>query len=119
MKDNLSDLVRLMHIADAIGEIQNYTEGFNLESFSKDSKTRFASIKQLEIIGEAAYHISEQTKLNTPQIQWQPIISLRHILVHEYYGIQDDVLWRIITVHVPEFSLQINQLIAGLKKTGE
>lgn len=111
MKDKPDDRARLLHIKDAIAEIESYTEGMNLASFENDSKTRFASIKQLEIIGEAAHHLTKEVKEKYNEVQWQPIIVLRHILVHEYYGVQDDILWRIITVHLPVFKQEINRIV--------
>lgn len=111
MKDKLNDQARLLHIADAISEIEVYVKDMDYEFFAKDSKTRFASIKQLEIIREAAYHLSKELKETHSNVQWQPIIALRHILVHEYYGIQSDILWRIITAHLPVFKKELHKII--------
>ena len=62
MKGRISDKARLLHILDAIREIENYTGTVTLEEFSKSSKKKFASVKQLEIIGEAAGKITNETK---------------------------------------------------------
>ncbi len=112
MKDKPNDEARLLHMADAIAEIEAYTEGMDYGTFEQDSKTRFASIKQLEIVGEAAYHLSTPIKEKHSEVQWQPIIALRHILVHEYYGIQSDILWRIITMHLPVFKEALHKIIS-------
>lgn len=53
---------------------------------------RFASIKQIEIIGEAANLISEETRNNFSEIEWRQIIGIRHILVHEYFGIDNNLI---------------------------
>ncbi len=111
MKNKPNDLARLLHIADAISEVEAYIEGMDFDAFAQDSKTRFASIKQLEIIGEAANHLSVKLKEKHSEVQWQPIIALRHVLVHEYYGIQSDILWRIITVHLPVFKNELLTII--------
>lgn len=111
MKGKPTDKARLLHIADAITEIENYVEDMEFTDFEQDSKTRFASIKQLEIIGEASYHLTSELKNKYPDISWAPIIALRHILVHEYYGVQDDILWRIIKVHLPVFKEQLYKII--------
>ena len=111
MKSRPDDKARLLPIADAISEVESYTNDIDFAFFEKDSKTRFASIKQLEIIGEAAYHLTQETKEQYSNIQWQPIIALRHILVHEYYGIQSDILWRIITVHLPAFKDGLTKIL--------
>ena len=96
MKGKIGDKQRLLHILDAIIEIQNYTKSCNIELFLKNSMMRFASIKQIEIIGEAAIHITEETKLKFTEVQWRQIIGLRHILVHEYFGVDNNLIWQII-----------------------
>jgi len=64
MKGNLGDKARIEHILDAINEIENYINNISLDQFSKSSEKKYATIKQLEIIGEAANRITRQTKLN-------------------------------------------------------
>jgi uncharacterized protein with HEPN domain len=62
---------------------------------------KFASVKQIEIIGEAANYISEETKNKFSDIQWQQITGLRHVLVHEYFGIDSKLIWQIIVDDIP------------------
>jgi uncharacterized protein with HEPN domain len=112
MKGNLSDQARINHICDAIYEIENYVENVSFNDFSKSSEKKFASVKQLEIIGEAASRITKQTKLNHPEVEWAKIIALRNILVHEYYVIDEQVLWNIITNNLPSLKNQIISLIS-------
>jgi len=69
---------------------------------------RFASIKQIEIIGEAARHVSDETRSKFPNIAWKEIAGLRNILVHEYFGIDADLIWQIITVDIPELKNRLN-----------
>ena len=82
MKEPNGDKIRLQHILIAIDEILAYVESFDFDEFMDDSKTKFASIKQLEIIGEAANHISDNTKSRFSTIEWQKVTGLRNILVH-------------------------------------
>lgn len=83
MRGNLGDKVRLLHILEAIREVEAYTTSTDLESFLKNSMMRFACVKQLEIIGEAANHISLETKQLFPEIQWRQITGMRNIFVHD------------------------------------
>lgn len=110
MKDKPDDYARLCHILDAIAEVEKYVEGFDLQSFADDSKTRFASIKQLEIAGEATGSLTKDLTAKYPDVPWRAIIALRNILVHDYYEIQSDVIWRIINVHLPPFKIQVKQI---------
>ena len=114
MKEKPPDEARLQHIRDAIEEVESYVEGIDLAFFEKDSKTRFASIKQMEIVGEAVYHLTEELKEKYPEVEWKAIAGLRHILVHDYYEIQNDILWRIIQIHVPVFKQQILEIISEI-----
>lgn len=114
MKEKPPDEARLQHIKDAIEEVQSYVEGIDLAFFENDSKTRFASIKQLEIVGEAVYHLTQELKEQYPEVEWKAIEGLRHILVHDYYEIQNDILWRIIQVHVPVFKQQVLKIISEI-----
>jgi uncharacterized protein with HEPN domain len=114
MKGKLSDKVRLQHILDAISEIENYVKHISIDEFSKSSEKKFASVKQLEIIGEAANRINRETKSNHPEVEWTKIIALRNILVHDYYVIDENIVWNIITVDLPRLK---NQIISLAKKT--
>ena len=111
MKGKISDKARLLHILDAIREIEDYTWTITLEEFSKSSEKKFASVKQLEIIGEAAGNITNETKSFHPEVEWTEIIALRNILVHEYYVIDEYIIWNIITKDLPELKNQIISLV--------
>jgi uncharacterized protein with HEPN domain len=92
MKDKMGDKQRLGHILDAITKIESYIAGADLSLFLSNSMMRFASIKQIEIIGEAANYITSETKERLSDIEWQQITGMRHILVHEYFGVEQSCL---------------------------
>jgi uncharacterized protein with HEPN domain len=71
---------------------------------------RFASVKQLEIIGEAAKNITVATKSIFPKIEWDQVSALRNILVHEYFGIDFDLVWQIIQVDVKELKQELQKI---------
>jgi uncharacterized protein with HEPN domain len=110
MKGKISDIARMQHILDAIREIENYTSLITIEEFSRSSEKKFASVKQLEIIGEAAGKITYETKYGHPEVEWTRIIALRNILVHEYYVIDENIIWDIITVDLLQLKEQIFNL---------
>lgn len=107
MKGKISDNSRLQHILDAIYEVENYTRTITIDEFSRSSEKKFASVKQLEIIGEAAGKITKETKSGHPEVERTKIIALRNILVHEYYVIDENIVWNIITKDLPELKKQI------------
>lgn len=114
MKDKERDEARLRHILDAISEIQSYLEDSDLEEFSTNSMKKYASIKQLEIIGEAANHISQTTKGKYSGVEWREIIGLRNILIHEYFGVDENVVWGIISKDIPVLKSQISKILDEL-----
>ena len=82
MKGRLGDKVRLQHILDAISEIETYLENASYKEFLENSEKRFATIKQIEIIGEACNAITDELKDAYPLIPWKPIIGFRNISIH-------------------------------------
>ncbi len=111
MRDKSGDKARLLHILDAITEIEDYLNSADIETFLDNSMMRFASIKQLEIIGEASNHISEDTKTQFSNIEWNQIIAMRNVFVHEYFGIDTTIVWTIIKSDIPELKKKIQVIL--------
>lgn len=95
----------------AISEIESYTLNVNIDTFLQSSMMRFASIKQIEIIGEAANGISEETKKNFSEIEWQQVIGMRHVLVHEYFGVDNQLIWQVILNDIPKLKAKIEKIL--------
>jgi uncharacterized protein with HEPN domain len=89
-------------ILEAIAKIERYTVGHSEESFSADEKSVDAVVRNVEIIGEAANRLPSQFKTDTPQIPWKKIVGMRHRVVHDYFGIDLQIIWRIVQVEIPE-----------------
>ncbi len=107
MRSSLGDRARLQHILDAIIEIEQYTAGTDFNDFKANSMMRYACIKQLEIIGEAANHLTDTIKSNNNHIKWHQIIGMRNVFVHEYFGVDINVLWNIIEDFIPPLKSDI------------
>ncbi len=111
MKGKPGDRQRLTHILEAIDEIQRYTDEIELKSFLENSMMRFACVKQIEIIGEAANYITPETKAIFTDLEWRQIIGMRHILVHEYFGIDFDLIWQVIIDDLPQLKEKVVKAI--------
>ncbi len=111
MKGKVGDKQRLLHILDAISEIENYIANVDFEIFHQNSMMRFATIKQIEIIGEAANYISSETKDKFKDIEWLQIIGMRHILIHEYFGVDDTLIWQVVINDIPNLKIKIDSVI--------
>lgn len=96
MKSKLGDKQRVQHILQAIREIENYTAGLPSDAFFNNSLIKSASVFQLEIIGEAASRVTNETKERYKEIDWRGMISVRNIIAHVYWGIDFVQVWEII-----------------------
>lgn len=106
-----SDLQRLYDILDSIERIERYIE-ITRETFDKDELLQTWMIHNLQIIGEAAGKISESCKTNHSQIPWNQIVGMRHLLVHDYFGIDANEVWSTVQNDVPRLKDQIIEIIS-------
>lgn len=100
---------------EAIGEVESYLLEKDFNEFMSNSMMRFACIKQMEIIGEASNHVSEETKLKFSEIQWAQIVGMRNVFVHEYFGVDTTIVWEIIKNDLPELKTQVSRVILALE----
>ena len=114
MRSELDDKIRLKHIIDAIEEIEGYLSEVNFPDFLENSMMRFACIKQMEIIGEASNHISDELKSRFTDIAWSQIVGMRNVFTHEYFGIDTDLVWEIIMNDIPELKLKIKHILESI-----
>ena len=112
MKD---DRIYLLHIRDAIKQILNYT-ATGPESFFADRKTQDAVVRNLEIIGEATKRLSQSLKDAHPDIAWKPIAGMRDKLIHDYFGINLQLVWDVVERDLPTLRRKIAQLLDVLEK---
>ena len=111
MRGRLGDKIRLQHILDAILEIESYLIDADFSAFIDNSMMRFACIKQMEIIGEASNHISTETKTKFSEIQWAQIVGMRHVFVHEYFGVDSTLAWEIIKNDLPQLKANVIDIL--------
>jgi len=114
MRNKISDKERLLHILDSIKNIEDFTNGVNYETYVNDFKLRLAIVKLLEIIGEASNGLTEDLQNKFTDIEWSILKGIRNILVHEYFGIDYDIIWDTIKNNIPELKEKINKTINEL-----
>jgi uncharacterized protein with HEPN domain len=90
-------------IWESLEKIQRYTSKLTQKAFSVDEKTIDAVVRNLEIIGEAANRLPEEFKSKHKTISWRKIIGLRNRIVHDYFGVDLEIVWRILKDDVPDF----------------
>jgi uncharacterized protein with HEPN domain len=91
-------------------KILSYTATLDQAGFVADELTYDATLRNLELIGEAAGHIPGEVRAAHPQIPWRLIIATRNRLIHAYLGIDDDTLWSIIQDDIPELLTTLKRL---------
>lgn len=92
------------YLDDMIGfseKVMAYTAGLNQDAFLADDLIYDATLRNLELIGEAATHIPEAVRTANPQIPWRLIVATRNRLIHGYLGIDNDTIWSIVRVDLP------------------
>ncbi len=88
-------------IWDAIERIERYTQALTQDGFVDDDKTSDAVVRNLEIIGEAANRLPEEFVTKYSEIEWPKIVGLRHRIVHDYFGVDLNIIWEILQKDLP------------------
>jgi len=91
----------LSDMLDAIHRVEQYTGGMSFDAFSKDQKSIDAVVRNLEIIGEAANRLPDDFKERHSSVEWHKVVGLRHRIIHEYFGIDLQIIWQIVHVDLP------------------
>ncbi|RJP34021.1 MAG: DUF86 domain-containing protein [Actinobacteria bacterium] len=109
-------LLFLEDILHSIQKIEEYIGGISFEDLKVDDRTLDAVLRNLEIIGEAAKNVPSEVRQRHPDIPWGRMTGLRNIVSHEYFGIDLSIIWRIVTVNLPETEPLIEDLIKGINQ---
>ena len=116
MREAIRDAGRLIHMLEHIDRANQFLDGKTLAYLENDALLRYAVVKCIEIIGEAAYKLTLEFKDTHPQTPWQMIVKMRHVLVHGYYAIQMPIVWDIVQNDFPALRPQIEEYIKELEE---
>ncbi len=105
------DLIRLHHMLDAAKEAESFSQGKTRNSLDTNRELVLALVKCIEIIGEAATRISNESREALPQIPWSNIIGMRNRLIHAYFDINLDILWKTVIEDLQPLIFELEKIL--------
>lgn len=103
--------VYLIHILEAINRIQRYIEHISYKSFLENDEKKDAVIRNIEIIGEAAAKVPKACRKQYLSIPWRDVIDMRNRLIHEYFGVDYQIVWNVIEEELPLLKKHITKIL--------
>ena len=111
MREQIRDKERLEHILHAIDILLEYKQKYTIDEVMNNPIVFFGFVKHVEIIGEAVYKLTLDFRNTHPQVEWDVIEGMRHVLVHGYYDITPNKVWHVIHNDLPTLRPQIERYI--------
>ncbi len=103
-------------IIDSINDVENFIGRMDFEEFIKDKKTVYSVVRAIEIIGEATKNIPGQIKKKYPEVTWKKMAGMRDRLVHEYFGIDLEILWGTAKEDVPQLRVPFSKVLEDMER---
>jgi uncharacterized protein with HEPN domain len=107
------EIMYLQDIAESCARILRYTQDLTQTDLIRDQKTYDAVVRNLEIIGEAAKHISADLRIQMAGVEWRKIAGMRDLLAHAYFGIDNNILWDVVQTKIPSLAATVSECLRG------
>jgi uncharacterized protein with HEPN domain len=114
MSEERTILDYLEDISGAISDIRSFVQGMSADGFIADKKTVNAVVRSLEIIGEATGKIPKDVRERYPDVPWEEIIGMRNRLIHEYFGVDLDIVWQTLQEDLAPLEIAIKTMLTEL-----
>ena len=111
MKKDRDYIMFLEDIFESAKNIEEYTRGFSEIKFCSNEQVNDAVMRRFEIIGEATKHIPVKIKRKYPKIAWKKMAGMRNVLIHEYFGVNKDKLWKTIKEDIPDLKNKVAKIL--------
>jgi uncharacterized protein with HEPN domain len=103
----------LEDMLEACRRVIGYTAGTTFEQYVNDQRTRDAVARNLEILGEAAKRVPDDVRAQLPAIDWREACAFRDVLAHAYFGIDERIVWDVVTLRAPSIARELESFIAA------
>ena len=103
-------VVFIEDVLESMDKIARYINGLDYDTFIKNELVVDAVLRNLEIIGEASRNIPENIREKYPDIPWKRMIGLRNIIIHDYFGVDSSIIWKIVTTNLSETKPKIKSM---------
>lgn len=107
MREKTKDKSRLLHIIESIERVKRYTSGKTIDDFISDDMMYYAVVKNIEIIGEASNLLTIEFRDEHPDTPWKMVTSMRNYIVHEYFQVDNTVIWDVVQNDLPILETQV------------
>ena len=104
----------LQHILEESSFIIENSQGMDKSSFLRDERSKRAFVRSLEIIGEASKKLPDDFRQSNPQISWRKMAGMRDKLIHEYFGVDYDVVWDVVINEIPRLYSDVAAIVRTL-----
>jgi uncharacterized protein with HEPN domain len=104
----------LQHIAEAAAHARSFVEGLEFDAFTSDTRTNYAVVRALEVVGEAAKLVPDAIRVATPEVPWRDMAAMRDKLIHGYADIDLEVVWKTVQEDLPVLAPRIQRVLAEL-----
>jgi len=115
-KSKRDELVYIEDILKCIDKLEEYVSDITEEQFEANSEKQDAVIRRIEIIGEAAKNISKETREHYNTIPWKEMAGMRDIVIHQYFGVSSELIWRVATSEIPELKDTIYKILKDFQE---
>ncbi len=105
------DMIYLGHMLDTSHKIMAKVQGLSKQDYDADENLRLALVHLVQIIGEAARHVSDTTRKALPDIPWREITGMRHKIVHDYMDTDEDLVWEVAVVDMPPLVVVLERVV--------